>query len=320
MRAIQVTSTGGPEVLQPVDREPGPLADGQVRVEVAAAGVNFIDIYERTGLYPRQLPYVPGSEGAGRVVEVAADVTGLRVGDRVAWQGVPGSYASEVVAPAWQLLLVPTEIKDQHAAALPLQGLTAHYLATSSYPIQPGDTVVVHAGAGGVGLLLTQIAKLRGARVITTVSTPEKAELSRAAGADLVVGYDELAEAIRRDTGGVGVAAAYDGVGQDTFDTSLQSLAPRGALVLYGQSSGKVGPLDLDKLRLGGSLSVSRPTLKDFVASRDELRRRAGELFDWVTTGRVAVRVGGVYPLADAGTAHADLAGRRTTGKLLLSP
>ena len=207
MRAIQVTQTGGPEVLQVAELEPAPLSDGQVRVEVAAAGVNFIDIYERTGLYPKQLPYVAGSEGAGRVVEVAPGVTDLRVGDRVAWPGVPGSYASEVVAPAWQLLLVPSEIDDQHAAALPLQGLTAHYLATSSHAIQPGETVVVHAGAGGVGLLLTQVAKLLGARVITTVSTPEKAELSRAAGADLVVGYDELAEAVRSDTSGAGVAA-----------------------------------------------------------------------------------------------------------------
>lgn len=320
MRAIQMTRTGGPEVLRLVELGPPPLPDGQVRVEVAAAGVNFIDIYERTGVYPRELPYVPGSEGAGRVVATASDVTDLRVGDRVAWQGVPGSYASEVVAPASQLLVPPPEITDQQAAALPLQGLTAHYLATSSYPIQPGDTVVVHAGAGGVGLLLTQIAKLRGARVITTVSTPEKAELSRAAGADLVTGYDELAEAVRRDTGGTGVAAVYDGVGQATFDTSLRLLAPRGFLVLYGQSSGKVGALDIDKLRLGGSLSLTRPTLKDFVATPVELRRRADELFAWVATGRLSIRIGGVYPLADAAAAHADLAGRRTTGKLLLMP
>ncbi|MGH3713908.1 MAG: quinone oxidoreductase family protein [Micromonosporaceae bacterium] len=320
MRAIQVTRTGDPDVLQPVELEPAPLPDGHVRVEVVAAGVNFIDIYERTGMYPKQLPFIPGSEGAGRVVAAAPDVTDLRVGDRVAWQGIPGSYASELVAPASQLLVPPPELTDQQAAALPLQGLTAHYLATTSYPIQPGDTVVVHAGAGGVGLLLTQVAKLRGARVITTVSTPEKAELSRAAGADLVTGYDELAEAVRRDTGGAGVAAVYDSVGQSTFDTSLRLLAPRGFLVLFGASSGKPGPLDIDKLRLGGSLTLTRPTLKHFVATPAELRRRAGELFEWVTTGRLSIRIGGVYPLADAAAAHADLAGRRTTGKLLLTP
>lgn len=320
MRAIQVTRTGGPEVLQIIEAAPASVPGGHVRVAVAAAGVNFIDIYERTGGYPRELPYVPGSEGAGRIVEAAPDVTALRVGDRVAWQGVPGSYASEVVAPAARLLLTPPDISDQHAAALPLQGLTAHYLATSSYPIQPGDTVVIHAGAGGVGLLLTQVAKLRGARVITTVSTPEKAELSRGAGADVVTSYDELADVTRRDTGGAGVAAVYDSVGQSTFDTSLELLAPRGALVLYGASSGKVGPLDLDRLRLGGSLSVSRPTLKDFVATDEELRRRAGDLFEWLAQGLLRLRVGGVFPLAEAATAHADLAGRRTTGKLLLIP
>lgn len=320
MRVIEVAHTGGPEVLRLVEREPGVLPAGHARVEVSAAGVNFIDIYERTGAYPRELPYVPGGEGAGHVVEIAPDVTEVQVGDRVAWQGVLGSYAEQVVVPAGQLLAVPADLSDEQAAALPLQGLTAHYLVTDSYPVRAGDTVVVHAGAGGVGLLLTQLAKLRGARVITTVSTPEKAELSRRAGADVVAGYQDLPEVVRRETDGRGVAAVYDGVGLATFDTSLALLARRGTLVLYGASSGKVPPFDLDRLRTGGSLFVIRPTLRDFVATPEELRHRAAELFGWVTQGQLWAHVGGVYPLADAARAHEDLAARRTVGKLLLTP
>lgn len=320
MRAIEVTELGGPKVLRITGRELGALPSGHVRIKVAAAGVNFIDIYERTGAYGRELPYIPGGEGAGRVTEVAADVSDIDVGDRVAWQGVRGSYAEEVIAPTEQLLPVPEGITDEQAAALPLQGLTAHYLATDSYPIQPGDTVVVHAGAGGVGLLLTQIAKLRSARVITTVSTSDKARLSRETGADVVTGYDELAETVHQETGGNGAAAVYDSVGLSTFDTSLRSLARRGTLVLFGASSGKVPPFDLDRLRLNGSLKVTRPTLRDFVADPEELRQRSNELFGWVADGLLRTHIGGTYPLADAAVAHADLEGRRTVGKLLLVP
>ena len=319
--AIQVSAAGGPEVLVPARIEIADPGPGEALLEVAAAGVNFIDIYRRSGVYPMSYPYVPGTEGAGRVLAVGDGVTSVAVGDRVAWSDVPQSYASATVGPADRLVPVPDGVDDRQAAALPLQGLTAHYLATASYPIAVGDTVLIHAGAGGVGLLLTQIARILGARVITTVSTDDKAALSRAAGADeVLVGYQDFPRRVRELTGGAGVQAVYDGVGRDTFDGSLDSLARRGTLVLFGGSSGQVPPFDPQRLNRGGSLSLTRPTLGDFVVTRAELLERATDLFGWVADGRLTVRVGSTYPLADAGRAHDDLAGRRTTGKLLLLP
>ncbi|SDP22006.1 NADPH2:quinone reductase [Nakamurella panacisegetis] len=319
--AISVQRAGGPEVLQIAEVDlpaPGP---GQALLEVAAAGVNFIDIYRRSGVYPVEYPYTPGHEGAGRVLAVGPGVTLVEVGDRVAWCDVPGSYAARTVGAVDRLIPVPDPVDDQQAAAFPLQGLTAHYLATDSYRIQPGDTVLIHAGAGGAGLLLTQIAKIKGATVITTVSTPAKAELSRRAGADhVLVGYDGFAGQVRDLTGGAGVQAVYDGVGKDTFDGSMDALARRGTLVLFGGSSGQVPPVDPQRLNRGGSLSLTRPTLGDFTATREELLARADDLLTWIADGRLHITVGATYPLADAGRAQEDLAARRTTGKLLLIP
>jgi NADPH:quinone reductase len=321
--AIQVSRTGGAEVLEAVelpDPAPGP---GELLVEVAAAGVNYIDTYHRSGLYPMQTPFVLGLEGAGRVVEAGDDVEGFSVGDRVAWKYAPGSYAQRVVVRAVDALAVPDDVADDLAAAIPLQGLTAHYLVTSTYPVREGDTVLVHAAAGGVGLLLTQLAAARGARVIGTVSTEEKERLARSAGAAEVIRYtevDDLAGEVRRLTGGEGVAAVYDGVGATTFDASLASLRPRGMLVLYGASSGPVPPFELQRLAAGGSLFVTRPRLESYTATRDELEWRAREVFDAVRSGGLDVRVGGRYPLSDARVAHEDLQARRTTGKLLLLP
>jgi len=247
-------------------------------------------------------------------------VDGLAVGDRVAWQGVPFSYAEQVAVPAEVAVPVPDSVSDQVAAALLLQGLTAHYLCTSTYAVQPGDVVLLHAGAGGVGLLLTQLVKARGAVVIATVGTPEKAALSRKAGADHVIGYDEVPATAREVTGGIGVPVVYDGVGRDTFDTSLGSLRRRGMMVLYGASSGPVPPVDPQRLNSGGSLFLTRPTLGHYVATREELLWRAGELFAAVVDGRLSVRVGATYPLAEVRAAHEALEGRRTTGKVLLIP
>jgi NADPH:quinone reductase len=320
MRAVEVRTKGGPEVLELVDRpEPRPGA-GQVVVDVAAAGVNFIDTYQRGGIYPVPMPLVLGSEGSGRVREVGAGVDGLAVGDRIAWQGVPFSYAEQVAVPAEAAVPVPDGVSDEVAAALLLQGLTAHYLCTSTYAVQPGDVVLLHAGAGGVGLLLTQLVKARGGEVITTVGTPEKAELARSAGADHVIGYDEVADTVRSVTGGVGVPVVYDGVGRDTFDTSLGCLRRRGLMVLYGAASGPVPPVDPQRLNSGGSLFLTRPTLGHYVATRDELMWRAGELLAAVDAGRLSVRVGATFPLAEARAAHEALEGRRTTGKVLLIP
>lgn len=319
--AVVVRSYGGPEVLVVEQVDVPPPAPGQVTLQVAAVGVNFIDVYRRTGVYPEPLPNVAGREGSGTVLAVGDGVDDLAVGDRVAWSDVPGSYADIVNAPAEKLVPVPDGVSDQQAAAFPLQGLTAHYLATGSYRIQPGDTVLVHAGAGGVGLLLTQIAGILGARVITTVSTPEKAELSKAAGAwEVLVGYDDFASRVRDLTDGVGVQAVYDGVGKDTFDGSLDSLAVRGTLVLFGGASGQVPPFDLQRLNSGGSLSLTRPTLVHFTRTREELLARSADVLGWVADGRLDLRVGATYPLADAGRAHEDLEARRSTGKLLLLP
>jgi NADPH2:quinone reductase len=319
MRAIVISENGGPEVLKPgetADPAPGP---GEVLIDIAASGVNFVDVYYRTGLYPQPTPYVPGVEGAGTVAAVGDGVTQVAPGDRVAWVQVQGSYAERAVIPADKAVPVPDGVSAEQAAAVLLQGMTAHYLLNSTYDVQAGDTIVVHAAAGGMGLLLTQLAKLRGARVIGTVSTDDKERLARANGADEVLRYDGFAAEVRRLTGGEGVAAVYDGVGAATFDGSLESLRPRGMLALYGYASGPVPPFDLNRLSAGGSLFVTRPTLVHYTATRDELLTRAADVFDHVAAGRLALRTQ-QYALADARVAHEDLEARRTTGKLLLIP
>jgi NADPH2:quinone reductase len=321
MRAIQVERYGGPEVLTGVDLEtPGPGA-GQVLVDVAASGVNYVDTYRRSGRYRDPLPFVPGVEGAGTVVAIGEGVTGLAVGDHVGWVAGPGSYAGQVALEAARTVPLPPGISDELAAAVLLQGLTAHYLCTSTYAVQPGDSVLVHAAAGGVGLLLTQMVKLRGGRVIGTVSSDEKASLARGAGADEVIRYDrvDFTEETRRLTGGEGVAVAYDGVGRTTFDGSLASLRPRGMLALFGAASGPAPPFDPQRLQ-AGSLFLTRPTLGHYTSGRDELLARAHEVLDWVSAGRLAVHMGGRYALDDARRAHEDLEGRRTAGKLILLP
>ena len=321
MRAIQVTETGGPDVLrlaQLPDPEPG---TGQLLVKVAAAGVNYIDTYHRSGAYPMPLPFVPGSEGAGTVIAVGADAGDIAVGDQVAWAAAPGSYAELAVVPAEQAVPVPAEVDTDIAGGCLLQGMTAHYLAVSVHAVAPGETVLVHAAAGGMGLLLTQLATARGARVIGTVSTVAKEQLARQAGAAEIIRYtevDDVAAEVRRLTGGDGVAAVYDGVGASTFDASLASLRPRGMLALYGAASGPVPPVDPQRLNSAGSVFLTRPKLADYVASREELLWRAGEVFEAIQAGSLRITIGGRYPLADAAQAHQDLQGRRTTGKLLL--
>jgi NADPH:quinone reductase len=322
MKAIRVSHTGGPEVLQLEDvPDPSP-GSGEAVVRLEAIGVNFVEIYHRRGLYSSQLPFTPGTEGAGTVVSVGRDVTGLRPGDRVASVNLLGSYAELARAPADRLVLLPETVDTRTAAAAMLQGLTAHYLATSTYPLKSGDWCLIHAAAGGVGLLLCQIARDRGARIIGTVSTPEKAELARAAGADEVVRYtqqDFVSEA-RRITSGRGVSVVYDSVGKTTFEGSLDSLAPRGMLVLFGQSSGPVPPVDPQLLNSKGSLFLTRPTVAHYSATKEELGARASDLFQWVMTGALKVRVDRTFPLAQATEAHRALEGRGTTGKVLLIP
>ena len=321
VHAIQVHRTGGPEVLEYTEIDAPEAGPDQVAIEIEAAGVNFIDIYERSGVYKLDLPFVPGTEGAGRVVAVGPDVEDVSPGDRVAWVWVRGSYSGMAVGPVTKLIPVPDAVSDEQAAAVVLQGVTAHYLATDSYPIKQADTVLVHAGAGGVGLLLTQIAKIKGARVITTVGSEGKAALSREAGADeVLIGYDGFAAAVRDLTGGEGAGVVYDGVGKTTFDGSLDSLAVRGTMVLFGASSGQVPPFDIQRLNRGGSLSLTRPTIVHFTRTREELLGRAADIFGWMADGRLTVRIGGTYPLAQAAKAHEDLAARRTTGKLVLLP
>jgi len=324
MRVIQVESQGGPEVLSLAERpapQPGP---GQIVAEVAAAGVNYMDIYQREGVggYGRPSPFVTGGEGAGTVTAVGEGVTSPAVGDRVAWVG-PGSYAEQVVLPADRVVPVPSAVSTELAAAAILQGMTAHYLVTSTYPVRAGDITVVHAAAGGVGLLLTQMVKRRGGIVIATASGGEGGEkhrLAREAGADYVAGYDQFRAVVDEVTGGAGAHVVYDGVGQATFDDSLAALRPRGMLVIYGAASGQVPPFDIQRLNSGGSLFATRPTLAHYIADVEELRWRAREVFDWIANGELHVRIGGRYPLADAARAQQDLAARRTTGKLLLVP
>jgi len=325
MRVIVIERLGGPEVLRVAEREtprPGP---GEVAAEVAAAGVNFADIYQREGVggYRLELPFVPGQEGAGTVTAVGEGVTGLSVGDQVAWAGGRGGYAEQIVLPADRAIPVPAGISLQVAAAVILQGLTAHYLVTGTYLVRDGDVTVVHAAAGGVGLLLTQMVKARGGIVIATTSGGEggaKDELARAAGADHVTGYGGFRAVVDQVTGGRGAHVVYDGVGKDTFDDSLAALRPRGTMALYGAASGQVPPFDPQRLNAGGSLFLTRPTLSHYIADVAELRWRAGEVFDQVAMGELDVRIGGTYPLADAARAQQDLAARRTTGKLLLIP
>jgi NADPH2:quinone reductase len=324
MRAVQVAATGGPEVLEPVelpDPEPGP---GELLVDVAAAGVNFIDTYKRRGIYPVDPPFVLGEEGVGRVAALGpGDTGGVAVGDRVVWANIPGSYAGRVAVPAAEAVPVPDGIADDVAVGAYLQGMTAHFLVADCAPVGAGDTVLVHAAAGGVGLLLTQLATARGARVLATVSTAEKEKLARGAGAVEVLRSDEvddLAAAVRALTGGDGVRVAFDGVGRDTFDASLASLRRRGTLVLYGAASGPVPPVDPQRLNRAGSVYLTRPTLHHYVATRRELLDRAGAVFAAVTDGSLHVRIGHRYPLDRAADAHTDLEGRRTTGKVLLVP
>jgi NADPH2:quinone reductase len=321
-RAVQIRQTGGPEVLEVTDVEIGDPGPGELVVDLAAAGVNYIDTYQRGGIYPMDLPAILGMEGAGTVAAVGPDVTGFAPGDRVAWQGHRGSYAQRAIVPAQVAVRVPAEVPDETAAALMLQGITAHYLVRSTYEVKEGDTILVHAAAGGVGLLLVQLAKARGARVIGTVSTEEKEKLAREAGADEVIRYDKVdfAARTRELTGGEGVPVVYDGVGKSTVDGSLASLRVRGLLALFGAASGPVPPIDPQRLNSGGSLFLTRPTSAHYVRTREELDWRAGELFQAVISGALKVRIGGRYPLAEARQAHEDLQGRRTTGKLLLIP
>ena len=320
MRAVVVTQFGGPEVLELRDDQPDPVAGpGQVVVEIEAIGVNFRDIYERTGSYGGTPPLVAGVEGAGTVSAVGDGVTDLDVGRRVAWINGPGSYAERIALPAAKAVPVPDGISAELAAAALLQGTTAHYLATDSYPIEAGDTVLVHAAAGGAGSLLTQVVKLRGGRVIATTSTAEKAELARNAGADEVLAYESFAERARELTGGEGVAAVYDGVGAATFDESLHALRPRGTLVLFGSASGAVPPFEPMRLATR-SLFLTRPTLHHYTATREELLARATQVFDWLEAGQLAVKVGARYPLEQARQAQVDLESRRTTGSLVVLP
>ncbi|BDZ45273.1 quinone oxidoreductase family protein [Naasia aerilata] len=318
-RAIVAEHSGGPEVLQvrEVDQpRPGP---GEVLIRIAAAGVNFVDVYHREARYPTRFPFTPGSEAAGTVVAAGPGVQ-FREGDRVASGEAKKTYAEYAILPAEKAVAVPDGVDDRTAAALLLQGFTAHYLCTSTFPVGPEHTVLLHAGAGGVGLLLTQLLKARGARVITTAGSDEKVALSRAAGADEVLHYDGFADHVRELTGQHGVNVVFDGVGKDTFDDSLGSLAVRGMLVLFGAASGPVPPVDPQRLAAAGSVFLTRPTLNSYLRDARERQWRAGELFDAVQAGRLSVRIGRTYPLAEAAQAHEDLQARRTTGKVLLLP
>ncbi len=320
-QAIQIETTGGPEVLTLIDRPAPTPGPAELGIEVAAAGVNFIDTYHRSGLYELPLPLVPGAEGAGVVTEVGADVTGFSPGDRVAWAGTGGSYATHHAVPAAGVVPVPEGVDLELAAAVMLQGMTAHYLACDTPPLQPGDLCLVHAAAGGTGRLLVQIAKRRGATVVATAGTAEKVELARSAGADHVVNYREtdLIEGVEAAVGQNALDVVYDGVGADTFDDSLELLKVRGTMTTFGNASGPVPPLPPLRL-MPKSLYLTRPKLGDFVATRDDLLARAGDLFDWMDRGELEVRVGLRLPLTEAAEAHRQLESRSTTGKILLIP
>ncbi len=322
MQAIQILTTGSADVLTLRDLPTPTPGPGEALIRIEASGVNFIDTYFREGRYPAKLPYTLGQEAAGTVVAVAPDVTAFKPGDHVAWCGVPGTYAQLAVAPANRLVAVPAGVTSQQAAAAILQGLTSHYLLHSAYPVQPGDEVLIHAGAGGTGLIFIQMAKALGARVFTTVSTEEKASLARAAGADEIIFYikEDFATKVKELTSGRGLPVVYDSVGKTTFEGSLQCLRPRGMVVLFGGASGPVPPFDLIRLSTMGSLYVTRPTLKDYIATRADLETRAKDVFDAVANGTLKLRLEHIYPLTDAAHAHRDLESRKTTGKLLLIP
>ena len=322
MKAIRVHATGGPEVLR-VEEVPAPTpARGEALVKIEAAGVNFTDIYYRLGWTKAALPFTVGVEAAGTVAAVGPEVTGFEPGERVVYTGPLGAYAEQAAVPAWRLVRVPRGIDARTAAAAMLQGMTAHYLSHSTYPLKAGDTALVHAAAGGVGLLLVQMAKMRGARVIGTVSTEAKARLARDAGADEVIDYTQadFEAEVKRLTGGRGVQVVYDSVGKTTFDKSLNCLAPRGYLVLFGQASGPVPPVDPQVLNQKGSLFLTRPTLGNYTATPDELNARAGDVLGWVAAGRLRLRIERTFRLAEAAEAQRLLASRGTTGKLLLVP
>ena len=322
MRAVRVHKYGGPEVLT-IDEVPVPEPKaGEARVKIEAIGVNYIDIYQRTGLYPLKTPFTLGTEGAGIVDAVGPDVTEVKKGDHVGYVMIPGSYAEYAIVPAARLVPIPPNIDARSAAALMLQGMTAHYLTHSTYPLKKGDTALIHAAAGGVGHLLIQIAKQLGATVIGTVSTEAKAKLAKEMGADHLILYtqnDFLAE-VKKLTEGRGVNVVYDSVGQTTFDESLDCLRPRGYLVLFGQSSGPVPPFDPGKLAAKGSLFLTRPSLAHYTLERSELLQRANDVFNWTATEKLKVRIDKTFPLAEAAEAHRQLEGRKTTGKVILLP
>jgi NADPH:quinone reductase len=322
MKAIRVSSPGGPEVLRYEDTpEPTPKA-GEATVKVDAAGINYIDVYQRSGQYKLPLPMTLGLEAGGTVTAVGANVSEVKVGDKVAYTGVPGAYAQYAAVPAARLVTLPAGLSTRQGAAAMLQGLTAHYLACSTYPLKSGDTCLVHAAAGGVGLLLCQIAKMRGARVIGTVSTEEKAKLAREAGASDVILYtmQDFEAEVKRLTDGKGLQVVYDSVGQTTFDKGFNCLAPRGTMALYGQSSGPVGAFDLQVLNARGSLFVTRPSLNHHIVTRAELLQRSDELLGWIRDGKLKLRTDYEFPPKDAAEAHRALEGRKTTGKVLLIP
>ena len=322
MKAVRVHAPGGPEALKYEDvPEPTPKP-GEAIVKIDAAGLNYIDVYQRSGLYKLDLPLTLGLEAGGTVTAVGAGVTEVKMGDKVAYTGVPGAYAQYAAAPAQRLVVLPPGLHPKQGAAAMLQGMTAHYLACSTYPLKTGDTCLVHAAAGGVGLLLCQIARIRGARVIGTVSTDEKAKLAREAGADQVILYtkQDFEVEVKRITGGKGLQVVYDSVGKTTFDKGFNCLAPRGMMVLYGQSSGPIGAFDPQVLNQKGSLFLTRPSLGHYTATREELQQRAGEVLGWIRDGKLKLRTELEFPLKDAAEAHRALEGRKTTGKVLLIP
>jgi NADPH2:quinone reductase len=322
MKAIRVHTPGGPEVMKLEDvSEPQPKA-GEAIVKVDAAGLNYIDVYQRSGLYKLDLPLTLGLEAGGTVTAVGSGVSEVKVGDKVAYTGVPGAYAQYAAVPAARLVVLPQGVSTKQGAAIMLQGMTAHYLASSTYPLKSGDTCLVHAAAGGVGLILCQIARLRGAKVIGTVSTEEKAKLAREAGANETIIYtkQDFAAEVKRITGGKGLQVVYDSVGKDTWEGSLNCCAPRGMVALYGQSSGPIGQIDPQILNTKGSLFLTRPSLNAYIATREELQQRAGELFGWLRDGRLKLRMEFEFPLKDAAEAHRALESRKTTGKVLLIP
>ena len=322
MKAIRIHAAGGPEVMR-LDEVPQPAPKaGEALVKIDAAGLNYIDVYFRSGLYKAEYPLTLGLEAGGTVTAVGPNVSEVKVGDKVAYTGVPGAYAEYAVVPAARLVVLPAGVSTRQGAAAMLQGMTAHYLATSTYPLKQGDTCLVHAAAGGVGLLLCQMAKMRGARVIGTVSTDEKAKLAREAGADEVIIYtrQDFEAEVKRLTNGKGVQVVYDAVGKTTWEKSLNSLAPRGLMALYGQSSGPIGTIDPGILNTKGSLFLTRPSLNHHIGTREELVQRAGDVLGWIRDGKLKMRMEFEFPLKDAAAAHRALEGRQTTGKVLLIP